>query len=105
MTVYAGIEGLALRLTFVDQDGAAIDIAPANGELTAKLERPKGGATITYAAIDIDIIDGPGGIAEIVTAPDELDAAGTYRLQGYFDTPVGLYPSSIYEFEVSASLA
>lgn len=100
--VFSGVDGLELRLTFKDQDGAAIDLT--GGTLTVRLQRPRT-TTIVYSGGQVVIVDGPNGIAKVVTAPDQVDNDGIYKAQGWFATGAGLYPSDLLVFTVDRSIA
>lgn len=103
--VYTGVEKLRIRLTFKDQDNAAVDISAGLGTLVIKLKRPKGQSTVSYSGGSVVIQDGEAGIAYVDTAAGQITKAGVHTAQGWFtrSSDGGVFPSEPLDFTVFKS--
>lgn len=91
--------GTRFELTFKD-DGVVVDVSSATVKQVI-FEKPDG--TILTKNADF-VNDGVDGKIEYVTVTDDIDAAGTWKLQGKVALTAGAYKSSVHEFRVYENL-
>jgi hypothetical protein len=77
----------------------AIDITAVGAVLSVRAQKPSG-AAVTWTA---SIVDGASGLISYTTILDDLDEAGTWRLQGVYN-PTGdeIYYGATTTIEVKA---
>lgn len=96
--------GTVLAITFVDEDGTAIDISTAT---TKNINLRKPGGTVATKNGDFDT-DGTDGVLVYVTEKNgsiyDLDTCGTWEIQGYVVIGTNEWHTAISKFEVAANL-
>lgn len=101
--VYSGTVGLLIQLTFVDQDGAPVDLNAGTVEIV--LKRPSGLANITYPDASVTVSGVGNNVGSITTLPTQTPSDGIYKAQGFLTIDANhIYPSSIHSFTVKRSL-
>lgn len=93
--------GTALRATIKDENGVVVDISEATS-LIMKMQRPNGVVVLKESSLTGD---GSDGIMEYVTEDGDLDAIGTWTIQGYVVLPTGSWHSDLHEFKVHRNLS
>lgn len=98
--VFIGDIGTVFRVTLVDGD-VVVNVNDASVRLI-RFFRPDSGILVQPAVFTTDGVDGQ---IEYVAEEDFLSEAGTWKLQGYVETPTGKWSSSIDTFVVNKVLA
>lgn len=93
--------GVKLRVTIVDDDDAAIDISAATTKQIV-LKKPNGDILTKTASFEAD---GSDGIIYYTTISGDLDAIGTWKIQGIVIISSYTYHSSIESFKVHRNIS
>jgi hypothetical protein len=100
-TVHLNDVGVAIKLTFVDENGNVIDISSATTKEI--LLQPSGGTTQTHTASFFT--DGRDGIISYTISTGDLSVATKWNAQGYVVMPSGSFHTAYLAFEVDPNLA
>jgi hypothetical protein len=97
--IHEGDIGTKLLVTVVD-DGVVVDIGPAT-TLEMFIKKPNGTILSRTGVLETD---GSDGQMYYITVSGDIDAAGTYKLQGRVVLPGGSYYTSTATFKVHCNL-
>lgn len=99
--VHNGDAGTIFRLTITDTSGTAIDVSTADTKYIYFRE-PDGTKIQKTAEF---YTDGKDGIIQYTTVAGDIDAVGTWMVQGYIETSLGKFWTEKDSFKVSSTLA
>lgn len=100
--IHVGDIGTVFRATISDDcAGTIVDVSTASAQSLTFLKPD--GSTVTKTTVFYT--DGTDGIIQYVTILDDLDQAGTWKLQGAVTLPTGTWSTDIHKFKVYANLA
>lgn len=88
------------EVTFLDDDGTALDISTATTRQIL-LAKPDDTVLTNAAAF---VTDGTDGKIEYVAVTTDIDQAGSWRVQGKVVTPTATWTTRVEEFPVEANL-
>jgi len=97
--IHVGDIGTAFRVALLDGE-TPVDVSGATA-LTIFLKKPDSTVLTKTAAF---YTDGSDGIIQYVSVEDDLDLAGTWRIQARATLPTGTWSSSTGRFKVYANL-
>lgn len=99
--VHNGDVGTIFRLTITDTSGTAIDVSTAV-TMYIYFQEPDG-TKIQKTAVFYT--DGSDGIIQYTTVAGDIDAVGTWMVQGYIETSLGKFWTEKDSFKVYSTLA
>jgi hypothetical protein len=97
--IHEGDIGTKLLVTVTD-DGAVVDISSASA-LSIFIRKPNGTILTRVGTLETD---GTDGKMYYITVAGDLDAAGSYKIQGQVVLPSGSYYTSTATFKVHCNL-
>ena len=100
-TIQAGDIGTIVRLT-IEDCGTAVDVSSASTKQIIFQSPTQGDASVTQTASFFT--DGTDGIIEYALIADDVDTAGTWRVQGKVVMPSGTWSSNVVEIRVLENL-
>lgn len=92
--------GTVIRVTIVDQDGVALNVAAATA-LKILIKKPEGTVLNKTALL---YTDGTDGIIKYTVIAGDLDEVGIYSIQGHVTLPSGDWRSSVAKLNVERNL-
>lgn len=99
--IHVGDIGTIFRITIYDGGTTALDVSTATSQEIIFLKPD--GTTVTQTSSFYT--DGTDGIIQYTTIANDLDAAGTWKLQAKVTLPGGTWSSCTQKFKVYANLA
>lgn len=92
-------QALSLALTYLDQDGAPINITA--GTVTVELYAPSNRGTTADATVSGSVVSGAAGTVTANIAKDTLDEPGQWRVQPTVTLSGTLWPGEVFAIEVT----
>lgn len=98
--IHAGDTGTAIRLHLIDQDGRDVDVSGAS-TIEFTFVSPAARRLVVAAA---PVTDGKDGRVQYVPAEEDLDIAGSWKLQARTVIGSGRWRSNVIRFTVASNL-
>lgn len=99
--IHVGDIGTVFQATIQDDcSGAIVDISGAIA-MNLVFQKPDG-TVVSQTAVHLT--DGTDGIMQYVTVLDDLDQAGSWKIQGFVQLPTGSWSTDIHKFKVYSNL-
>lgn len=98
--IHVGDVGTLFRVTLTQDDGSIFDVSSATVK-TLIFARPDGS---TMDKLAVFITNGSDGKIGYITIANDLNVAGSWKLQAYVELPTGKWHSAIAKFKVKVNL-